>query len=145
MVRRSRGSVTDTVVDSVERAKLSASEDHRSVVPLRVLTVEVRACIALAAGMNPVCAMSLELRIDQCRYGLVGRGPVHVAAAEDGESQTGSGVGRRCRIGDPAAEPLGVVRRLAVVGRAHHDQRTLMRQLARVIIQRAQGDGVPAI
>ena len=48
-------------------------------------------------------------------------------------------------IGDPAAEPRGVVRRVAVVGRADHNQGSFVRQLARVIIQSTQGHGIATI
>ena len=117
----------------------------QALVPLRELTVEVGAGVALAARMHPMRAVSLKLRIDQCRYGLVGGGPVHVAAAEDGEGQTGSGVGRRCGVGDPAAEAFGVVGWVAVVGRAHHDQGSLVGQFAGVIIEGSQRDGITAV
>jgi hypothetical protein len=58
-------------------------------------------------------------------------------AAEDGESQPRSAIRRGRRICDPAAEPLGVVGGLAVIGRAHHNKRSLVRQPASVIIQGA--------
>ena len=114
-------------------------------VPLRELAVEVGAGVALAPRLHPVRSVGLELEVDQGGYGLVGRGPVHVAAAEDREGQAGRGIGRGGRVGDPAAEALGVVRRLPVVGRADDHQRAFVRQFAGVVVEGAEGDGVAAV
>ena len=90
-------------------------------------------------------AVSLKLPIDQRRHSLIGGRPVHVAATEDGEGQTRSGIRRRCGVGDPAAKAFGVVRWVAVVGRAHHHQRSLVGQFAGVIIEGSQRDGITAV
>ena len=50
MVSRSRGSVTVAVVDSADSANLG-ERGPQAVVPLRELTVEVRARVTLAAGV----------------------------------------------------------------------------------------------
>ena len=84
----------------------------------RELSVEVAPGVALAARRVPgSLAVRGELIVDQGRHGLVGGGPVHVAAAEDGERRRPP----RRRRGASAihvAEPLGVVGRLPVVGGA---------------------------
>ena len=85
MVRRSRGSVVDTVAELGREGQAFRQRRPQAPIPLGELTVEVGAGVAFAARVDAAGAVRLELGIDQGGYGLVGGGPVHVAAAEDGK------------------------------------------------------------
>ncbi len=117
----------------------------QSGVPVGELAVEIGAGVALATVPDSNASVRGQLLVDQCGYGLVGGGPVHVAAAEDGEGEPRGCVGGSGGIGDPAAEAFGVVRRLPVLRGAHNNQGSFVRQLAGVIIQRTKRDRVATI
>ena len=70
-------------------------------VPGLELAVEVAARVALAARVHAGRAARLERGVDAGRHGLVGRGPVAVAAAEDRVADPGR---RRRGVVDPGAE-----------------------------------------
>ena len=110
--------------------------------PVAVGGVEVARRVALAAVADPPAAVGRELLVEHGRHGLVGRGPLGVAAAED-------------RVGDPAAAPSaaprdpraergGVVRGRPVVGGADDQHRAVAGQVVDVVVQRAESDGEAA-
>ena len=81
--------------------------------------------------------------VDQDRYGLIGGGPLGVAAPEDGVwRRAGALIGRG--VVQPGTEMLGVRRRRAVVRRADQDARSVLRQVADMIIEGAHHHRVAA-
>ena len=111
-------------------------------VPGLELAVEVAARVAFAARVHPGRAARLQRGVDPRRHRLVGRGPVAVAAAEDGVAHPR----RRGRgVVDPRAELRRVVRRLAVVGGGDDHDGALGRQLADRVVEPGGAGGVAAV
>ena len=81
--------------------------------------------------------MRRQLLVDHARHGLIGRGPVAVAAAEHGVAHLGERILRQAAV-QPFDELRGVVRGRAIVGGAEDQQPALLRQLADVIVERAE-------
>ena len=107
-------------------------------VPVAVGGVEVARGVALPAVADPASAVGGELLVEQGRDGLVGGGPLRVAAAEDGVGQAGGRIGGGTP--DPAAERGGVVGRGAVVGGADDQRGAVAGQVVDVVVERAEGD-----
>ena len=81
--------------------------------------------------------MRRQLLVDHPRHGLIGRGPVAVAAAKHGVTHLGERILRQAAV-QPFDELRGVVGGCAVVGSAKDQQPTLLRQLADIIVERAE-------
>ena len=79
---------------SAGRSRAVARSDQSAAVPVAVGGVEVACRVALATVADPAAAVGGELVVEQRRDGLVGRGPLGVAAAEDG-------------VGDPVRRTVG--------------------------------------
>jgi hypothetical protein len=105
--------------------------------PFLELAVEIAAGIALAAGVKTARAMCRQLLVDRARHGLIGRGPVAVAAAEHGVADLGERILRQAAV-QPFDELRGVIRSGAVVRGAEDQQGALLRQLADIIIKRTE-------
>jgi hypothetical protein len=100
--------------------------------------VEVSLGISRASRMYTAGPVLLQLGVEQLRHGLVGRCPLGVAAAEDRTGCPPTGVPGRFRIAQPATERDRVLRRRAVVGRAHKQDRAVGGQIVDVVVERAQ-------
>ena len=105
--------------------------------PFLELAVEIAAGIALAAPIEAARAMRRQLLIDHARHGLIGRGPIAVTAAEHGVTHLGEHILRQAAV-QPFDELRGVIRGGAVVGSAEDQQPALLRQLADIIVERAE-------
>jgi len=81
--------------------------------------------------------MRRQLLVDHARHGLIGRGPVAVAAAEHGVAHLGERILWQAAV-QPFDELRGVIRGDAVVGSAEDQQPALLRQLADIIVERAE-------
>ena len=77
--------------DAVRQAERRGQRRPQPAVPGAVLAVEVAARVALAALVDALRAVLLELGVDQRRDRLVGRRPVAIAAAEDAVLDAGEG------------------------------------------------------
>ena len=106
------------------------------VVPVAVRGIEVAAYVASAARVYPLAAVLLEPGIEFSGHRLVRRGPLGVAATEDGVRQVVKCF--RSRLVEPLVELDGIVRRQPVIRGANQDRR-FCGQLPGIIIEGTQG------